>query len=238
MSWIHRFDGGRIQSMLSHLSYHSSIEHFASRWIRRIVWRGPTGSPHVSLTFDDGPHPEYTPRLLDILARHQTKATFFLIGRHAERHATLAERIVREGHEIVNHTHRHRLLIPLSTRTVCEEIMDADTVIRSIDPGAARLMRPPMGLASSSTLDAIQSCEYRAVVGDVYPRDPHRPGTAVIVRRVLERVRNGSIIILHDGGTTPAVDRGQTVAAVEQLVPQLKQRGFVFRKLSELLTAS
>ncbi len=229
------YDGGRLQSFLSTLSYHSSIEHWASHWIKRIIWRGPSANPNVALTFDDGPHPEFTPRILDILAAHQAVATFFLIGRHIERQPAITERLVREGHEIANHTYSHRFLIPLPAKSVIEEVTRADGLIRSFDVDAPRWVRPPMGLASSFTLDAIQSCGFRAVVGDVYPRDPHRPGRDVIVRRVTERVRNGSIIILHDSGTTHDVDRTQTVEALPSILRLLTATGRRSMTVSQLL---
>jgi peptidoglycan/xylan/chitin deacetylase (PgdA/CDA1 family) len=235
MGWAEYFDGGRLQWVLSELSYHSSIEHVASRWIKRVIWRGPGHEPRMALTFDDGPHPEFTPRLLEILTKLDVTATFFVIGKHVERHVSIAEAIRDRGHELANHTYTHRLLPVLSRTNIREEIEKTHDVIGSIQGRPTRWIRPPMGLATAHVLNVVEEMQYHAVVGDVYPRDPHRPGRDKIVRRILDRSRNGSIVILHDSGTTERVDRSQTLDAVATVVPRLRDRGYRFCTLSELL---
>lgn len=235
MGWADYFDGGRLQWMLSELSYRSSIEHVASRWITRVIWRGPAQEPRIALTFDDGPHPEFTPRLLDILSLFSIRATFFVIGRHVEKHPKIAEAIHDRGHELANHTYTHRLLPVLSRSDIREEIVRTHGIIEDVQGHAPSWIRPPMGLATSHVLNVFEEMCYRAVVGDVYPRDPHLPGSEKIVRRILDRSRNGSIVILHDGGTTHRVDRSQTLKAIGAVIPRLRDRGYTFCTLNELL---
>jgi peptidoglycan/xylan/chitin deacetylase (PgdA/CDA1 family) len=96
-------------------------------------------------------------------------------------------------------------------------------------------MRPPQGAFTKRTLDIVEEIGYTTVVGDVYPRDPHRPGTQKIIDRVLDRTVSGSIIILHDGATSKGSDRSQTVEATKEIVPRLQEKGFNFVTVSQLL---
>lgn len=226
-----------LQSILSDLSHAVGPERIGPFVTDRVFWRADTRQPHIALTFDDGPHPEYTPELLEILATHNVPATFFLIGRHIEAHRVIAEKIVAAGHEIANHTYSHPVLFRLPDEEIHEEIHRTDQLLKSLNGTPPRFLRPPMGLFSRRVLNIVEQHGYITVVGDVYPRDPHMPGRHKIVERVLSRVTKGSIIILHDGGNSHFVDRSQTMGAVKTLIPILKERGFDFVKLSQLLLA-
>lgn len=221
--------------MLSDLSHVVALERFGPRISERVFWRAVTDQPKIALTFDDGPRSENTPALLEILQRFSVSATFFLIGKHIEANFGLAQRIVGAGHEVANHTFSHPLLLRLDDGQIRNEITRTDQLLSSLGGAGAKFLRPPMGLFSRRVLDIVQECGYRTVIGDVYPRDSHFPGTAKIVRRVLSRTIKGSIIILHDGGNSNHVDRSETLAAVQELIPLLKRRGFQFMTLSELL---
>ncbi|MFQ5604332.1 MAG: polysaccharide deacetylase family protein [bacterium] len=229
------FDGVTLQSLLSDLSHAVALERLGPAVTERVFWRAVTKEPKIALTFDDGPQPTYTPQLLDILSKHAVPATFFLIGQHIEKNVELAERTVQAGHEVGNHTFSHPYLFRLSDADMLSEIRRTDALLRNLDGAAPKFLRPPMGLFSRRVLNLVEQAGYKSVVGDVYPRDPHLPGKNKILQRVLSRVVNGSIIILHDGGNTEQVDRSQTVWAVDRLVPQLRERGFQFVTLSDLL---
>lgn len=226
-----------MQSILSDLSHLVGIERLGPKVSSRIHWRAITSKPQIALTFDDGPQSEFTPRLLDVLNKAEVKATFFVIGQYLEKHRQLAEQMVARGHELANHTFSHRLMWRLNDLDMVLEINKTDHLLRSLNGHKPRFLRPPMGLFSRRVLDIIQQTGYETVIGDVYPRDPHLPGAEKIVTRVMRRVRNGSIIILHDGGNTNQVDRSQTVRAVQYLIPRLRDRGFEFVTLSTLLPA-
>lgn len=235
-SWLGRlFDGITLQSLLGDLSHAVAPERLGPKVTERVIWRAITAEKKIALTFDDGPHPIHTPRLLDILEKHNVPATFFLIGRNIESNFELAQRIVQSGHEIANHTFTHLLMFKLSDDEMREEVSRTDALLRGLVNHAPKFLRPPMGLFSKRVLDIVEQCGYRTVVGDVYPRDPHLPGTNRIISRVLSRVVTGSIVIMHDGGNSNHVDRSQTIAAVSQLIPQLRKRGFEFVRLSELV---
>ncbi|MBL7960377.1 polysaccharide deacetylase family protein [bacterium] len=232
------FDGGLIQSTLSDMSYKASIERLGRLLIKRVVWRNHTDEKRIALTFDDGPHPVYTTQVLEVLNEHHIPATFFLIGKHLTKYPEIGKRITEAKHEIANHTFSHQLLLKLSNDQIKQEIQSTHKLLTQFNGQVPRFLRPPMGLFSKRVLDVIEASGYHAVVGDVYPRDPHRPGKDKIVKRILARTQAGSIIILHDGGNTEVVDRSQTVDALKEIIPTLKQRGFEFVTLSEMFKVS
>lgn len=217
------------------VSHALALERLGPRLTRRILWRVETSERMVALSFDDGPHPRYTPAILDLLARHNIPATFFLIGRNVLKYPLLAQRIATSPNEIGNHTFSHRILPFLSDAEVKLEISQTEEALRIHTGLQPRFIRPPMGLFTKRTVDMIEACGYDTVIGDVYPRDPHLPGQHKIYQRVMRRVRPGSIIILHDGGNTKDVDRSQTVRAVEQIITKLLGEGYRFVTISELV---
>ena len=230
------WQSSRWQSFLGNLSHSLAPERLGPRVTERIFWRAPERKSRIGLSFDDGPHPVFTPRLLDILARYGVKATFFLIGRYVMMYPDIARSIHREGHEIGNHTFRHRMLPLLSDQEIELEIRSTHDVIGEKTGCGPVYLRPPMGLFTRRTVDVIEDCGYKTVIGDVYPRDPNMPGVRKIIDRILVRTRPGSLIILHDGGNGPVVDRSQTLAAVDLIIPELLARGYRFVTLSQLIT--
>ncbi len=228
--------GDRWQSLMGHMSHTIALERLGPWVTRRVLWRVKTHEKIVALSFDDGPHPEFTPAILDILEKHRLPATFFLVGNHVQQHPRVVQRLAAGPHEIGNHTLNHRILPMLGDQRVLDEIRQADRLIREITGQAPRLLRPPMGLFSRRVVDLIEGSGYRTVIGDVYPRDPNRPGRERIYRRVVRRARPGSIIILHDGGNTHRVDRGQTVWATERIIKHLIAQGYRFVTISELVS--
>ena len=220
--------------LTGYISHALGLERLGPRLTSRVLWRVETAERVLAISFDDGPHPAYTPAILNLLERHGIRATFFLIGRYVSKHQRLAQRITAGNHEIGNHTFNHRILPFLSDAMVRQEIDQAEAVIRRTTGKRPRLIRPPMGLFTKRTVDTIEACGYGTVIGDVYPRDPHLPGQKKILERVMTRVRPGSIIILHDGGNTKHVDRSQTVWAVQRIIERLRQEGYRFLTISEL----
>jgi glycerol-3-phosphate O-acyltransferase/dihydroxyacetone phosphate acyltransferase len=224
-----------IHSVIGDIEHAVSLERFGPKISERVLWRVETEEYKIALTFDDGPHPESTIRVLEILNRHNVPATFFLVGRHLVAHPEIAQAILREGHEIGNHTFTHPPMFLLTEKQVRKEIQDTDELLRGLDASfTPKYLRPPSGMFTTRVLDIAEEFGYRVVIGDVYPRDTYKPGAARIVQRVLERTTRGSIIILHDGGNTRRVDRSQTLEALEDLIVQLLDRGFEFATLSSL----
>jgi peptidoglycan-N-acetylglucosamine deacetylase len=205
---------------------------------RHLVCRVPVREKRLALTFDDGPNPAVTPRLLDLLQACGARATFFLIGRNAARYPSLAAEIVRRGHEIGNHTHDH-IPLPILPRALQVRQMDrAAAAMEAATGQQPRLVRPPMGWFNRSVLHMLAERGDVPVLGDVYPQDTTNPGAAVLVQRILARVGPGSIVILHDGSVLGAIDRHQAVDALETLLPHLLDDGYTLGTVGELLAAA
>jgi peptidoglycan-N-acetylglucosamine deacetylase len=181
-------------------------------------------SKYVILTFDDGPSPQYTAKVLSILHAYGVKATFFELGRNVARYPSLTRRVYLAGNSVQNHTWNHPDLRKVSWTTFKSEVLNTDRVIRAQTGYTPRCLRPPYGGANTLTYKRAASLGKKVRLWTVDPRDWSRPGTSVIVRRVLANVRNGSVILLHDGGG----DRSQTVAALPTILRTLKARGYAF----------
>ncbi|MFC4592306.1 polysaccharide deacetylase family protein [Sphaerisporangium corydalis] len=181
----------------------------------------------IALTIDDGPHPEWTPRMLDLLAEHEIRATFSLIGMQVERFPRLAERIVRAGHQLCNHTMRHPIPFNLlSARRITSEIVEAQRRIEDATGVAARFFRAPGGSWSGRVVRAADAHGMIPVDWDVDPRDWSRPGSRHIAESMLA-CGPGAILLCHDGGG----DRSETLNALRMVIPRLKDRGLTFVSL-------
>ncbi|GAB3655597.1 polysaccharide deacetylase family protein [Actinocorallia lasiicapitis] len=178
----------------------------------------------VALTIDDGPHPIWTPKVLDLLADHEVKATFFVIGEQLAHNEKLVRRIVESGHEIANHTLTHPIDLPsLSEYRLRREITDAHKRIHETTGAVPRMFRAPGGNWSSKVYKAAAEQGLYPIDWDVDPRDWARPGVESIKRQLL-RAKAGDILLCHDGGG----DRSQTVASLKYVLPRLKDRGLEF----------
>ena len=187
----------------------------------------PDGEQVVYLTYDDGPHPTYTPPLLDLLAAYDAQATFFTLGSEVARYPDIAARIVREGHTIGNHTWSHPQLTTVSGDVLTREVLDTQSAIQRATGTTPACLRPPYGDRNTTVNAQVAELGLRMTLWDVDPQDWRRPGTDAIVDHVLTRVRPGAVILLHDGRR----DRGQTVAATERLLADLTEQGYQPRAL-------
>ncbi|MEA3207245.1 MAG: peptidoglycan-N-acetylglucosamine deacetylase [Chthoniobacter sp.] len=205
-----------------------------------ILYHEGAGEPHqVAITFDDGPDPKWTPMVLAILRARGVKAAFFLVGRNCENNPGLVLQILREGHEIGNHTFSHGNLAAMSPEMMRLELNATQRLIESITGRSTTLFRPPYN-ADSNPTDiaelaplklAQEELGYTVVLEKVDPQDWARPGADVIVRRVKELRSEGNIVLLHDAGG----NRAQTVEALPQIIDYLQIRGDRIVPLSELL---
>ena len=191
------------------------------------LWAGNPNSPTIALTFDDGPHPDYTPQLLEVLDYYSIPASFFWLGACVNRSPQLAQAIYERGHWIGLHGYEHRSF-PLLTAAALKQSLQATQAAISdacpLPPAAIRDVRPPNGLFTPQTLNLLHQWHYRPVMWSVVPEDWVRPGVSIVVERVLQQVQNGSLIVLHDGS-----QGGQDVAATtRQLIPRLLQQGYQF----------
>jgi polysaccharide deacetylase family sporulation protein PdaB len=200
-----------------------------------IVWEVPNSEKVIALTFDDGPDPEDTPFILDLLKQYKVKATFFVVGKKVDMYPELAKREVLEGHEIANHTYNHIYFNKRMTEdSIHKEILKAEQTILNITGYKPRLFRPPGGFYSENVIRVLQKSGYQLIMWSWHQdsKDWDRPGVDKIVSSVIQKTRNGDIVLLHDyvEGET------QTIAALKQILPQLQERGYRFVTVSELLT--
>ncbi|HEY1084744.1 MAG TPA: polysaccharide deacetylase family protein [Prosthecobacter sp.] len=184
----------------------------------------------IALTFDDGPHPEYTPRLLDYLRERNIKATFFMVGRNVRAFPAIVRRMAEEGHEVANHSWSHPLLTSLGNTKLDAQIKQTHDAIVAACGKVPVLYRPPYGQARMTQRKRIRDTfGYAAILWDVDPLDWQSPRTSQKVHdRVLAATRPGSIILCHDIHET-------TVAAMPGLLDELKNRGFQFATVTQLL---
>ncbi|MEV0192907.1 polysaccharide deacetylase family protein [Kitasatospora purpeofusca] len=196
---------------------------------------GGGAAPLVALTFDDGPHPEYTPQVLDVLARYDAPAAFFCIGLHALAHPGVVRRIAAGGHTLGNHSWSHAYLPDLGPIGLREQLgFTADALARACGgTRPSRWLRPPYGGRSPELLTAVAGSGLTTALWDVDAKDWSRPGADVLARRVLDAVGPGSVVLMHDGGG----DRSQTVAALPEVITGLRRRGYRIVGLDELLAA-
>ena len=208
---------------------------FAS-WARgHLVCRAEGVTDRFSLTFDDGPSPDATPRILDVLARRGARATFFTLAANVRRSPALIGRMLREGHEVAAHGDLHwplPFLLPAGIRREIERSISA-----VVEAGGARprFYRPPFGFMMPGQAAFVRGLGLEPVLGDIYPEDPQRPGVERIVRRVVARLSAGSIVILHDGSPAGEPDRRQTVAALDPILDHAAAAGLGAVTVGELL---
>ncbi len=188
----------------------------------------------IALTFDDGPDPEETPLILDLLSQYQAKATFFVLGKKVEQYPELAAREVLEGHEIANHTYTHRYFNrPITREVLNSEITRTDEAILRATGQKPVLFRPPGGYYGQAVVDGAKQAGYKTVLWSWHQdtEDWNRPGTEKIIRKVLTNARNGDIILFHDH----VEGKSQTAAALQKILPELSNRGYRFVTVSELM---
>ena len=186
----------------------------------------------VALTFDDGPNPEATPAILDALAERGVKATFFVLGRHAEQWPDLVRRAAAEGHAIGNHGYYHRKLQFKSPRYVRDDLTRGTREIERASGVHPALFRAPHGFRNPWVTAIARSLGQRTVGWSLGVWDSDRPGVDAIVQRTVDGARPGSILLLHDGdGYDPAGDRMQTARAVPLIVDRLLAQGYRFDRV-------
>jgi peptidoglycan/xylan/chitin deacetylase (PgdA/CDA1 family) len=200
-----------------------------------IFWQGSPNLHEVALTFDDGPSPTYTPQILAVLTANGVPATFFLIGNQAATYPSLVHSEAAAGMLVEDHSWSHPDLTTLSAAGVMAQLGDtAQAIDKTLGSAEVTLFRPPYGNVDPSVLAVAAQLHLMAVKWDVDPSDWARPGVSAIVNRVLAQTHNGAIILMHDGGG----NRSETVAALPQIFMALRQRGYRFVTVPQLMADS
>ncbi|MBS8265890.1 polysaccharide deacetylase family protein [Mesobacillus boroniphilus] len=214
----------------------SSIKRAKFEKTGHVYWDIPVEEKLVAFTFDDGPDPAYTTQILDALKKYNAKATFFVIGEEAEKYPEIIERQADEGHEIGNHTYRHRFRDGYSSAMLKKELEKNAAVIKGITGVTPTLFRPIAGYYDKEIVDTAIEADYNVILWSWHQetRDWSRPGAAKITQNVISDTKSGDIIIFHDAGG----DRSQTVKAVEDILKILYKNGYQCTTVSDLLYRS
>ncbi|NWQ43660.1 polysaccharide deacetylase family protein [Bacillus sp. EB106-08-02-XG196] len=191
-----------------------------------------TAQRAVAITFDDGPNPVYTPQVLEIFSEAKGKATFFMIGEQMGKYPEVVKQVADQGHEIGNHTFTHPKLSQLSIQDCLKEIEETEKLIEKMAGRKPVVFRPPYLDYNQDTVSLLQNKRYPMIGAlNLEAQDWEQPGVEHIVRKSREAVKNGSILIFHDGYG----DRSQTIEAVRMLVSELTSQGYQLVTVSELL---
>ncbi|MFS0784738.1 polysaccharide deacetylase family protein [Bacillus sp. 1P06AnD] len=200
-----------------------------------VVWEGKTTKKMVALTFDDGPHELYTGQILDILAKHRMKATFFVSGSKIERHPEVLYRVFKEGHEIGNHTYNHIYNKHITSGKLEKELLDTERIIQKVTGQKPTLYRPVGGLFNNRMIETAVKNGYKVVLWSWHqdPKDWRSPGADRIANHIIKNIRPGDIILLHDWR-----QNAQTVKAMEKVADFLDQEEYQCVTVSEMIYQS
>jgi peptidoglycan-N-acetylglucosamine deacetylase len=205
------------------------------QWFGRTFAEGLRGSKQIALTYDDGPNDPHTLKLLDVLAKHSVRATFFMIGRYVLQRPDIARAVAQAGHVIGNHTFTHPLLIFKSAAQTRTELLDCRSALQDTIGEHSNLFRPPFGGRRPATLRIARKLGLQTVMWNVTGYDWNAPPAAVIEKKVARQMRGGDVILLHDGGHRAlGADRAQTVIATENLIRRYKDQGYEFVTVEEM----
>lgn len=204
-----------------------------------IIWSGKNLKA-VALTFDDGPHPEHTTKLLDILDRYQAKATFFVIGRHVKSFPDLVFRMHQSGHEIANHSYKHERMNQMKLPQIIEEIQKTNAEIKTVLGKEPKFFRAPGGRYSPTVYQGTNKTQMQIInwsvnAGDyqnelVYSgeKTPYNQSAAQILKHLGNSIKGGDIVLLHNGAP-------QTLEALPELIERLQKKGLKLVTVSEIL---
>lgn len=197
----------------------------------------PGRGNRIALTFDDGPNPACTPALLDVLAQHNVRATFFMIGQFVRQQPELARRVVAAGHDVGNHTYSHPNLSLSSAQKTRQELADCEVALKDAGVGNQHgLFRPPFGARRPVTFRIARELGLTPIQWSVTAFDWNAPSAERIEHNVEKRLRGGDVILLHDGGHLALnADRTHTVKAVASMLPKLTDQGYEFVTIGDWL---
>ncbi|MGH9494867.1 MAG: polysaccharide deacetylase family protein [Candidatus Sulfotelmatobacter sp.] len=208
------------------------------QWYGRACTSLGRNSRQLALTYDDGPNDPHTQRLLEVLAKHDVHATFFMVGRYVQRRPDLAQEVARAGHTIGNHTFTHPLLTFKSVTEIRNELTTCRAALEDAVGDHSNLFRPPFGGRRPAVLRIARELGLQTTMWNVTGYDWNAPPAAVIEEKVSRRIRGGNVILLHDGGHKQmGADRSQTVQATDALIQRYKVAGYEFATIPQMLAA-
>ncbi len=206
------------------------------QWFGRTFTGLPRGTKQLALTYDDGPNDPHTLRLLEVLAKHEVHATFFLIGRYVQQRPEIARAIVKAGHIVGNHTFTHPLLIFKRAAEIRQELCDCRSALEDAVGQHSNLFRPPFGGRRPAALRIAREIGLTAIMWNVTSFDWNAPPSSVIEQKVAKQIRGGDVILLHDGSHKQmGADRSQTVQATDQLIKRYKDAAYEFATIPQMV---
>lgn len=196
-----------------------------------VVFQNVTGEKIVALTVDDGPDPLYTPQILDILRKYNVPATFFVVGRQVELYPDIFSREIAFGHEVGNHSYSHNHLPGMPYREIVAEIKRTNGIISHFSGKNVKWFRPPRGAYNRNVVDAAARCALKTVLWTKALETSKDKDPEHMARRLINGIRPGGIILLHDG----RLDRTKTIKSLPLVIEGLHKKGYRFVTLTELL---
>ncbi|MBE6699463.1 MAG: chitooligosaccharide deacetylase [Ruminococcaceae bacterium] len=190
-----------------------------------------TEKKQIALTFDDGPHPILTERILKILAQYGVSATFFMVGENVINYPEAAKQVILAGHEVGNHTFTHPHIANLNEKAIFDEIGKCEDALEELCEYRPHILRTPQGALTPSLERCLLDDDYILVLWSLDTRDWDNKSTACIVQTVLNNVKSGDIILMHDF----IGHNSKTPEALEKIIPVLLSQGYEFVTVSELL---
>jgi len=211
----------------------------SGQWFGQTFAAGMRGSKQIALTYDDGPNDPHTLKLLDVLAKHNVHATFFMIGCYVQQRPYIARAVAQAGHVIGNHTLTHPLLTFKSTAQTRTQLLQCRSALHDAVGDHSNLFRPPFGGRRPATLRIARELGLQTVMWNVTGYDWNASPAAVIEKRVVRQMRGGDVILLHDGGhRAMGADRAQTIVATDNLIRRYRDQGYEFVRVDEMLAVS
>jgi len=228
------FGAGMVAAAAFTMGYQSMSP--TGQWYGRTFTGLHLGSKKLALTYDDGPNDPHTLRLLDVLTKHNVKATFFLVGRYAKHRPDIAREVLGAGHIIGNHTFSHPNLIFVSPLQTKMQLLDCRQALTDAVGEHSRLFRPPFGGRRPSTLRIVRALGLEPVMWNVTGGDWKGKPAQYVERTVARQIRGGDVILLHDGGHEAfGADRSQTVIATDRVIGRYKSEGYEFVTVPEMM---
>ncbi|TLS53603.1 polysaccharide deacetylase family protein [Paenibacillus antri] len=221
-------------------TFYAFLPGIISRLFGFRVFKRGLSDTEISLTFDDGPDPEHTPRLLDLLKKHDVKATFFVVGKHAEAQPDIVERMHREGHSIGIHNYSHRSNWVMRPKSVARHVRMTSEAIERMTGEKPKFYRPPWGIMN--LFDFASRSRMQVVLWSAMPGDWRvSTGAKKIENRMMKSLKGGEVYLLHDCGNTFGADREaprNTIEALERFIPAALERGFSFVRVDDLMQST
>jgi peptidoglycan/xylan/chitin deacetylase (PgdA/CDA1 family) len=206
------------------------------QWYGRTFTGLSRGTKQLALTYDDGPNDPHTFHLLEILARHNVRGTFFVIGRYVQQRPDIVRQLIQAGHVVGNHTFTHPLLTFQSAGDVRKELTDCRSAIQDAIGEHSNLFRPPFGGRRPAVLRVARELGLEPIMWNVTGYEWTAPPAAEIERKVEKQMRGGDVILLHDGGHKQmGADRSQTVLATDHLISRYRSEGYDFVTIQQML---